>query len=233
MLCVGAFAPADVIVLYIDLPRCIYPPNQTKICHQKAAELLFRDQPVLRNLDTNNRLITVTERSGLNHTQKTVLSDWIAKPVRVDPKVFSTAAAVADFGNRVGNHGNDNIGDYVIDAEVTHSRQRRQRNQPFCDNDLDLGFVAATDVTRRSESGSGQSRSDIKGNSDDSGHSNDSGWISFINRAKRKKKESPSAKVYGSISGTICGFRRTRRSRKPNDDELRPLLEMGINQTIY
>ena len=41
-------AAADVLVVCVDLPRVVYPPNRSFIFHHRVADLLFADQPTLQ-----------------------------------------------------------------------------------------------------------------------------------------------------------------------------------------
>ena len=83
---------AHVLLVCVDLPRVVYPPNRSFIFHQRVAELLFADQPTLQTLALDNALITVTAGTGLNHIQRNVVREWLSRPVRRDHKVYRAAA---------------------------------------------------------------------------------------------------------------------------------------------
>jgi hypothetical protein len=212
--------------LYVDLPRCIYPPNKTSAHHPKAAELLFKDQPILGDLAAKNCLFTVTEGNHLNRVQRKAIGDWITEPVLSDHRIYSAAAAELDSIERwYGSNLDSSIGGYVTETEV-YSRQRRMKNwssrnrSSTFDLDPDRGFVSATEMTRR------QGRSQFEVSNEDS-DSDNSGWTSFRTRIKRKKKTT-SPSTYGSVSGLRVGFRQARQRR--DNAELRPLLE---RENIY
>ena len=82
---------ADVLLVCVDLPRVIYPPNRSFIFHNRVAELLFRDQPILQTLALENALITVTVGTGLNHIQRNVIREWLSRPVTPDHRVYLAA----------------------------------------------------------------------------------------------------------------------------------------------
>lgn len=83
---------AHVLLVCVDLPRIVYPPNKSFIFHHRVAELLFGDQPTLQTLALENALITVTAGTGLNHIQRNVVREWLSRPVRRDHKVYRAAA---------------------------------------------------------------------------------------------------------------------------------------------
>jgi hypothetical protein len=83
---------AEVLIIYIDLPRAIYQPNKSFAYHQRIAELLFPNQPVLEALAIDNSLITVTENTGLNHIQRNIIREWMTKPIGADHRIYRAAA---------------------------------------------------------------------------------------------------------------------------------------------
>jgi len=83
---------ADVLLVCVDLPRVIYPPNRSFVFHQKVSGLLFRDQPILQSLALENALITVTAGTGLNHIQRNVVREWLSRPVNSAHRVYQAAA---------------------------------------------------------------------------------------------------------------------------------------------
>ena len=83
---------AQVLLICIDLPRLIYPPNKSFIYHQRVAELLFGDQPILQTLALENALITISAGTGMNHIQRNVVREWLSRPVHRDHRVYSAAA---------------------------------------------------------------------------------------------------------------------------------------------
>jgi len=76
----------------VDLPRLLYPPNKSFIYHQRVAELLFRDQPILQTFALENALITVSAETGLNHIQRNVVREWLSRPVDPDHRIYRAAA---------------------------------------------------------------------------------------------------------------------------------------------
>ena len=88
MMCVCA---AHVLLVCVDLPRVVYPPNRSFIFHHRVADLLFADQPRLQTLALDNALVTVTEGTGLNHVQRNVVREWLSRPVRRDHPVYRVA----------------------------------------------------------------------------------------------------------------------------------------------
>jgi len=81
-----------VLLVCVDLPRIIYPPNKSFIFHRRVADLLFGDQPVLQTLALENALITVSTGTGLNHIQRNVVREWLSRPVGPDHRVYQAAA---------------------------------------------------------------------------------------------------------------------------------------------
>lgn len=79
---------ADLMVVYMGLPRSIYPPFRHMVYHPKMVDILFPTQPLLREWAESNSFITVTESSDLTNMQKNVLREWIRKPVNRSHKVY-------------------------------------------------------------------------------------------------------------------------------------------------
>ncbi len=78
-------------MVYVDLPRVIYPPVKHMVYHPKMAELLFPSQPILRSLASEHSLITVVEKTELTRMQKNVIREWLARPVERNHPVYGVA----------------------------------------------------------------------------------------------------------------------------------------------
>ena len=83
--------PANLMLIYLGLPRSIYQPMRHIVYHPKMADMVFPSQPLLRDLAAENCLITVTEGSDLNNMQKNVLREWITKEVGTGHPIYKTA----------------------------------------------------------------------------------------------------------------------------------------------
>lgn len=82
---------ADVLVVYLDLPKIVYPVVKNCVYHPKIADFLFPSQPTLQSLAIDYGLVTVTEDSDFNQIQKNIIREWISRPVGDDHQVYQTA----------------------------------------------------------------------------------------------------------------------------------------------
>lgn len=82
---------ADILVVYLDLPRVIYAPTKDHIYHPRVAELLFPSQPRVDALSRCFGLITVVEGSDFNSRQRNLLRHWVTRPVSAGHRVYRTA----------------------------------------------------------------------------------------------------------------------------------------------
>lgn len=97
--------PADVMIIYVGLPRSIYKPMRHMVYHPKMADTLFPNQPILRNLAADNAFITVTENSDLTNMQKNVIREWLSKPVKSDHPVYKVAEYLSSVELSMSNNG--------------------------------------------------------------------------------------------------------------------------------
>jgi hypothetical protein len=195
----------------MDLPRCIYPPNKCFVYHEKISELLFRDQPVLKELALENELITITESDpstaavakppqGLNNIQRNVIREWLQRPVRSDHGVYRAAT---DYLSDSMPRQRPNDCCYYSESEVTAYQLQQSgipRGLAIGWGKLSSGFASATESRRRSD---------------------DVGFETSNMNAKRKRKS------YGSVTSSATGGSSvSRRQRRDDSDELlKPLME--------
>ncbi len=79
------------MLIYVGLPKAIYPASKHAIYHPKMEEMVFPTSPLLRHLASENCFFTVTATTKLSNMQRNVLSEWITNPVGTNHPVFETA----------------------------------------------------------------------------------------------------------------------------------------------
>jgi len=127
---------ADVMVIYVGLPRILYPPLEHGIYHEKIATHLFPTQPILQALAKNHNFITVTDQSDFNELQINLLRQWLDKPVDKSHPIYETASRLNErFFPKM---------DCWSDSEVNQSTfcSKDIRSRARVDNEK---FVAATE----------------------------------------------------------------------------------------
>ena len=122
------------MVIYVGLPKSIYPSNKHAIYHPKMEEMVFPSSPLLRHLASENCFFTITESTKLSTMQKNVLTEWITKPVNSNHPVFEAA-------NYLSSMESEYESDY-------YSPSKKQNAAPAvlqysAENDVD--FVPATE----------------------------------------------------------------------------------------
>lgn len=85
------FVPADFMVVYVGIPRSVYPPFRHMVYHPKMVDILFPSQPILREWAETNSFITVCEDSDLTNMQKNVLKEWMKRPVDRSHQIYKSA----------------------------------------------------------------------------------------------------------------------------------------------
>ena len=80
------------MVIYVGLPKSIYPSNKHAVYHPKMEEMVFPTSPLLRHLASENCFFTITDSTKLSSMQKNILSEWITKPVGSNHPVFEAAS---------------------------------------------------------------------------------------------------------------------------------------------
>ncbi len=86
---------ADVMIVYVGLPRSVYPPIRHMVYHPRLIDLVFPTQPLLRQLAEQNELVTLVENSDFGHMQKNVMREWMQRPVTTSHQVFRVAASMS------------------------------------------------------------------------------------------------------------------------------------------
>jgi len=205
---------ADVLIIYMDLPRCLYPPNKRSIYHEKVAELLFPGQPLLKELALENQLITVTEHDppsavkhstsyGLNQLQRNVIREWLEHPVMSDHVVFRAAANYLSHSLQWQSSVEER---YYSESEVVY-RQRQSgipRGLALGWSNVSSGFASAVETRYRSDDETTAQRA--------------------AKRVVNRKRKSYGSVPLSSTSRRGGGNNRRRR-RSDSDDMLRPLME--------
>jgi len=82
---------SDVMVVYMGLPKIIYPHMRHMVYHPKISDMLFPSQPILQELARENCFMTVTAGANLTSMQKNLLREWINKPVGQNHPVYKTS----------------------------------------------------------------------------------------------------------------------------------------------
>ena len=85
------------MVIYVGLPKSIYPSNKHAIYHPKMEEMVFPTSSLLRHLASENCFFTITDSTKLSSMQKNVLSEWITKPVNSNHPVFESASYLSSM----------------------------------------------------------------------------------------------------------------------------------------
>ena len=83
------------MVVYLGLPRSIYPPVRHMVYHPKMADILFPTQPLLREWAETNSFITVTEDSDFTNMQKNVMREWMRRPVDKSHQIYKSAECLS------------------------------------------------------------------------------------------------------------------------------------------
>jgi hypothetical protein len=193
----------------MNLPRCLYPPNKCFIYHEKVGQLLFPEQPLLKELALENELVTVTESdpsfssaakssTGLNHVQRNVIREWLERPVRADHGVYRAAAAYRS--DSIQRRKSQEERCYSESEAVYRLSQSHIPRGATGWNRLNSGFASAAETRRRSDDGGDGVSKRV---------------------AKRKRK------FYGTLllpATTVSGMNRRRRGDE-SGESLRLLLE--------
>ncbi|KAK2178313.1 hypothetical protein NP493_548g02058 [Ridgeia piscesae] len=86
---------ADVMIIYVGLPRSVYPPMRHIVYHPRLNDLVFPTQPLLGQIAEQNELVTLVENSDFGHMQKNVIREWMLRPVTRDHRVFHVAESLS------------------------------------------------------------------------------------------------------------------------------------------
>lgn len=89
-------AAADAIVVYLGLPKALYPPLKEGLFHPEVEKRLFPSQPALRDLAFNDCLLTVTDGTEFNARQKELIKEWMEREVDSSHPVFGKADELRD-----------------------------------------------------------------------------------------------------------------------------------------
>ncbi len=91
------------MVIYVSLPKAIYPPNKHAVYHPKMEEMVFPSSPILRHLANENCFFTISGGTKLSTMQKNVLHEWITKPVNSSHPVFEAASYLSSMESELEN----------------------------------------------------------------------------------------------------------------------------------
>lgn len=84
------------MLIYLDLPKLVYPINTRNLYHVRLEQLVFPEQTIVKNLAGHGLLLTLTENSRkLNQVQEQRLLEWLLSPV--DPMTHPVFKACALF----------------------------------------------------------------------------------------------------------------------------------------
>jgi len=83
---------AEIMLIYMELPRSLYGHMKNVIYHPKIADIVFPEEPILQYLANDNRFITVCEGKSLSTMQRNVIEEWLATPVDASHPVYETAS---------------------------------------------------------------------------------------------------------------------------------------------
>lgn len=124
---------ADILVIYLDLPRVVYPTAKNYIYHPRIADLLFPTQPLLQSLAMNQALVTVTQQSDFNTLQRNVIREWATRRIPNDHRIFRSAESLWSESNSLSE------ADWWSEGEVLSSRVVDSGGT------TNRGFVSATE----------------------------------------------------------------------------------------
>jgi len=83
------------MIIYVGLPRSVYPPMRHIVYHPRLNDLVFPTQPLLGQIAEQNELVTLVENSDFGHMQKNVIREWMLRPVTRDHRVFHVAESLS------------------------------------------------------------------------------------------------------------------------------------------
>lgn len=120
---------ADILVVYMGLPRVVYKPIRHMVYHPKMTDSVFPYQPVLKELAAENCLVTQVENSDFTNMQKNVIREWMIKPVGTSHPIYQAAEYLSavecsltdvEFWNE-GELSAIKKGGFHTDGEVQHA----------------------------------------------------------------------------------------------------------------
>ena len=126
------------MVIYVGLPKLIYPSNKHAIYHPKMADMVFPSSPLLRNLASENCFFTITETTKLSNMQKNVLTEWITKPVNSNHPVFEAASYLSSVESEYES-------DYYSPSKTQNIKGLGAPAELRYDDENDIDFMPATE----------------------------------------------------------------------------------------
>ena len=131
-----------MFLIYLDLPRVLYPAMKHIIYHPRLIDLVFPEQRIVRELAEENRFVSVVEGCAFSDMQKNVLREWLLKPVSKQHAVYKNTEKFLD-----------SLGGY-LDADVSFwSESELQTSSPGFDPYFSGGYQTAVEQPSRSKSG--------------------------------------------------------------------------------
>ena len=79
------------MIIYMGLPKLLYPYIHNIIYHPKVCDTMFPQQHVIHELAINNCFLTITEGTKLTYMQTNLLQLWLSNPVSNKHPVYQTA----------------------------------------------------------------------------------------------------------------------------------------------
>ena len=128
----------DIMVIYVGLPKSIYPSNKHAIYHPKMEEMVFPSSPLLRHLASENCFFTITESTKLSTMQQNVLTEWITKPVNANHPVFEAA-------NYLSSMESEYESDYYSPSKKQNLNGAAAPAMLDYDDENNIDFVPATE----------------------------------------------------------------------------------------
>ena len=112
------------MIIYTGLPKLLYPQIRNIIYHPKVCDTLFRTQPLLQELASNNCFLTITQDCKMTSMQKNLLQEWLSKPVGTEHPVYKTADHLQSLSDAEYGSSGDFNSSYKtwIDDEMGNSR---------------------------------------------------------------------------------------------------------------
>ena len=111
-----------MMLVYLDLPKLVYPINTRNLYHVRLEQLVFPEQTIVKNLAGHGLLLTLTENSRkLNQVQEQRLLEWLLSPV--DPRTHPVFKA-CDLFNTLQQR-KDPVGLSQSQASFTESSFQR------------------------------------------------------------------------------------------------------------
>ena len=87
---------ADLFLIYLGLPRVLYPPMKHIIYHPRMIDLVFPEQTIVRELAEENRFVSIVDGCKFSEMQRNVLKEWLLKPVSSSHAVYKNAQKMLD-----------------------------------------------------------------------------------------------------------------------------------------